>query len=147
MTGTEEKKIWVVTEEREDGTTFASAYDNEADANNYYNEMTAKYGAPAKLRLCETVLNRRGDYIPSDDAPWGTLRLDIKSEFVEGLMEDIIPSGHIKPGAAERFIGERATVVRRRTLERIDAIVRDETREELMSSHDDWCADALGMEH
>ncbi|MDR1966903.1 MAG: hypothetical protein LBQ36_09345 [Synergistaceae bacterium] len=139
-----EEKIWVILEHMDDGAIHAVAYDNEADADNYCMEMRARLDDPAKFRVIETELNRR-DSIPFDDAPWGALRLDIKSEFVEGLMEEMAPVGHIRPGAAERFAQEKIDLVRRRALERIDEIVTSETKEELMHSHDDWVL-SKGME-
>ena len=134
-----EEKIWIVTELKDDGSLQTSAYDNEADAKNYYIEMKARYAEGEKIRLQETVLNRREEYIPSDDAPWGALRVDVTSELVEGLMEDMVPLDQIKPGAAERFVCEKVDMVRRRTLDRLDEIIRKETRDELLACHDDWC--------
>lgn len=134
-----EEEIWIVAELKDDGTMLASAYDNEADANNYYIEMKARYADAGKVRMAGTVLNKRGEYIPSDDAPWGALRMDIKGEFVEGLMEDMVSLDQIKPGAASRFVCEKVEMVRRRTMDRIDEIIRNETREELLACRDDWC--------
>lgn len=134
-----EEKIWIVVETKGDGTLHASAYDNEADANNYYNEMKAREQDAVKVRIGETVLNRREEYIPSDESPWGALRMDIKSEFVEGLMEDMVPLDQIRPGAAERFVCERVEMVRRRTLDRIDEIIKQETKDELRVCQNDWC--------
>ena len=135
-----EEKIWVVVESMNDGTIHASAYDNEADASNFFIEMKTRYAdGETRVRMGETVLNRRAEYIPSDDKPWGAVRMDIGSEFVEGLMEDMVPLDQIRPGAAERFVCERIEMVRRRTLDRLDEIIRNETKEELMSCHDDWC--------
>lgn len=141
-----EEKIWVVTETRSDGTRAISAYDNQADAENYYTEMRAAGNPPAEIALEETVLNRREEFIPSDDTPWGALRMDIKSEFVEGLMEDMVPLDQIRPGAANRFICEKVEMVRRRTLDRLDEIVRKETREELKNCHEDWSRGSLRQE-
>jgi hypothetical protein len=133
-----DEKIWVVVEKKDDGHFVATAYDRETDANNYYIEMQARYHEFGdRVQIQETVLNRRDRDIPFDDAPWGALRLDIKSEFVEGLMEDMVPLDQIKPGAAERFVCEKIDMVRRRTLKRIDKILRDETKEELLVD-DDW---------
>lgn len=134
-----EEKIWVVVESKDDGTLHTTAYDNEADANNYYIEMKARYADAAKIRVTETVLNKRDEFIPSDETPWGALRVGIKGEFVEGLMEDMVPLDQIKPGAADRFICEKVEMVRRRTLDRIDEIIKNETREELLACRDDWC--------
>jgi hypothetical protein len=73
------------------------------------------------------------------------LRMDIKSEFVEGLMEDIIPTGQILPGAAERFVSEKSESIKKRAASRLDEIVKNETKEELMHSSDEWIR-AKGME-
>ncbi|MDR1138191.1 MAG: hypothetical protein LBK91_07690 [Synergistaceae bacterium] len=133
-----EEKIWVVIEKRDDGTLHAVAYDNATDADRYCMEMRERHGDRAHLAVTETELNRRDENLPFDDAPWGALRMDIKSEFVEGLMEDMASSDQIKPGAAERFLNEKAGTVRKRTLVKLDEIVERETREELMQSHEDW---------
>jgi hypothetical protein len=140
-----EEKIWVVIEKRDDDTVNAVAYDNVTDAENYCNEMRARAGNPARVRVMETELNRREEPIPFDDAPWGALRIDIKSEFVEGLMEDMVPLDQIMPGAAERFVHDRTDMVRRRTLDKLDVIVKDETREALLSTYEDWVS-SKGME-
>ncbi|MDL2263208.1 hypothetical protein LJC31_01000 [Synergistaceae bacterium OttesenSCG-928-I11] len=134
-----EEKIWIVVELKDDGGMQASAFDNEADAKNYFIEMRARYTDTARIRIQETVLNRREEYIPSDESPWGALRVDVTSELVEGLMEDMVPLDQIKPDAAHRFVCEKVEMVRRRTLDRIDEIIRKETREELLACHDDWC--------
>jgi hypothetical protein len=131
-------KVWVVIVSKADGSVEISVYDNEADANNYGTEMQARYhGGDGAVHVQGATLNRRDEHIESDDAPWGALRMDISSEFVEGLMEDMVPLDEIKPGAAEEFARERVDMVRRRALKRIDRIVKDETREELMT-HDEW---------
>ncbi|MDR1917029.1 MAG: hypothetical protein LBQ58_10695 [Synergistaceae bacterium] len=132
-----EGKIWIVVENAGD-TINAVAYDNENDAENYCLEMRARHEDKLKARVIETELNRHNEYIPSDDAPWGALRMDIKSEFVEGLMEDMVPLDQIKPGAAERFICEKVEMVRRRTLEHIAEIIKHETKDELLNSLYDW---------
>jgi hypothetical protein len=137
--GQTNEKIWVVIEMKKDGAVLASAYDNEADANNYSIEMQSR-GNGETVKLCETALNRREDFIPSDDTAWGAMRLDIKSEFVEGLMEDMVSLDQIKPGAADRFVCERVNMVRRRTMDRIEEILKNETREELLTCKEDWCA-------
>lgn len=129
--------IWVVAECGKD-TVNTAAYDNESDAENYCLEMRERRDGDSNISVIKTKLNRRDEYIPSDDAPWGMLRMDIKSEFVEGLMEDMVPSGRIKPGAAERFVSERVCMVRRRALERIDRIVTDETKDELIQTQNEW---------
>jgi hypothetical protein len=143
MAGKEEK-IWVVIEKK-DGAFRAVAYDNATDANHYCMEMRERHGPSADIAVAETEINRRDENIPFDDTPWGALRMDIKSEFVEGLMEEMAPSDRIKPGAAERFLNEKAGAVRKRALEKLDEIVERETREELMHSHDDWIQ-SKGME-
>ncbi|MDR1944208.1 MAG: hypothetical protein LBQ19_05240 [Synergistaceae bacterium] len=134
-----EEKIWVVIVKKEDGHVFTAAYDNESDANNYYIEMQARFNDGGEnIYIYQTILNRRDENIESDDAPWGALRIDIKSEFVEGLMEDMVPFDEIKPGSAEQFVRDRVDMVRRRTLKKIEEIVRDETKEELLVHDDDW---------
>jgi hypothetical protein len=132
------EKIWVVIEHSDDGTTNALAYDNEADAVNYCMEMKDRLGISSYVHVQETQLNHRELPIPYDDTPWGALRIDINSEFVEGLMEDMVPLDQIRPGAAERFVNEKIDMVRRRTIEQLDEIVKKETKEELLSTHDFW---------
>ena len=88
--------IWVVVEQGDDGALSAVAYDNETDAEHYAHEMKARKDGRERVVVIGTELNRRED-IPFDDAPWGVLRMDIKSEFVEGLMEDMIPPGQMLP--------------------------------------------------
>ncbi|MDR3280552.1 MAG: hypothetical protein LBT23_08565 [Synergistaceae bacterium] len=133
-----EEKIWVVIEKTDGDALDATAYDNEADANNYCQEMRALHENPSYGRIVMTDLIRRNEAIPSDDTPWGALRMDIKSEFVEGLMEDMVPLDQIRPGAAERFLHDKIEMVRRRTLEHIETIVKKETKEELIMAQDEW---------
>ena len=139
MQHTNEEKLWVVVELKDDGGIETSIYDNEADANNYYVEMKARYDDPSKVRISESALIRREEYIPSNDKPWGALRVDIKSEFVEGLMEDMVPLDQIRPGAAERFVCEKIDMVRKRTLDQLEDIIRLATQEQLKMCQDDWC--------
>jgi hypothetical protein len=143
MTGKSEK-IWVVLEHLDDGGINAVAYDNAADADNYALEMTARHGAHERIRILETGLNRRED-APFDDTPWGALWMDIKTEFVEGLMEDMVPVDRIVPGAAERFVTEKTDTVRKRAVSRLDEIVRNEMKDELLHSSDEWIR-GKGME-
>jgi hypothetical protein len=138
------EKIWVVLDCGSDGGKSAVAYDNETDADNYAHEMKERRKNPEHISVMGMELNRR-DEIPFDDTPWGALRLDIKSEFVEGLMEDMIPAEKINPGAAERFISEKIDAVRKRAASRLDEIVKNETKEELLHSYDEWIR-AKGME-
>jgi hypothetical protein len=138
------EKIWIVAEAGNSGISNIVAYDNKNDADNYALEMKVKKDDPERVRVIGTELNRR-DGIPFDDAPWGMLRMDIKSEFVEGLMEDMIPPGRILPGAAERFVSEKTGAIRKRAASRLDEIVKSETKEELMHSSDEWIR-AKGME-
>lgn len=133
-----EEKIWVVVELTEGGGIDASAFDNEADANNFFIEMKTRIGTDGVI-IKETVLNRRDEDIAFDDAPWGAVRVDIGSEFVEGLMEDMVPLDQIRPGAAEKFVCEHVEMVRKRALEKLDEIIKQETKEELKTCHDDWC--------
>ena len=106
--------------------------------------MKARKGDRERVVVIGTELNRRED-IPFDDAPWGALRMDIKSEFVEGLMEDMIPLDQILPGAAERFLTEKIDMVRKRAAPRIDEIVKSETKEELLHTYEEWIR-SKGME-
>jgi hypothetical protein len=140
-----DEKIWVVIEKGDDGAFHAVAYDNTTDAEHYYMEMRERRGASEVMAVAETELKRRDENLPFDDTPWGALRMDIKSEFVEGLMEEMASSDRIKPGAAERFLNEKAGEVRKRALVKLDEIVERETREELAHSHDDW-VQSKGME-
>ncbi|MDR1019377.1 MAG: hypothetical protein LBL73_01345 [Synergistaceae bacterium] len=131
------EKIWiVVVMKNEDGNLDASAYDNEPDASNYFVEMRARYGDGC-VHIQETSVNTRDGSSQYIDAPWGFLRMDLKSEFVEGLMEDIAQAGDIKPGAAESFAHDRADAVGRRMARRVGEIVLDETKDELMA-YDEW---------
>jgi hypothetical protein len=138
------EKIWIVVETEKDGATSMVAYDNETDADNYALEMGVKKDDPERVRVIGTELNRR-DEIPFDDTPWGMLRMDIKSEFVEGLMENIVPQNRILPGAAERFVSEKLDAIRQRAASKLDEIVKSETKEELVHSSDEWVM-AKGME-
>ncbi|MDR1516302.1 MAG: hypothetical protein LBS45_11470 [Synergistaceae bacterium] len=132
-----EEKIWiVVTIKDEDGRPNVSAYDNESDANNYLLEMRARYGENGVF-IQETTINSRDSSLQYIDAPWGFLRMDLKSEFVEGLMEDMAPAGAVKSGAAEMFAATRAEEVGRRMAKRVENIVMDETLEEL-KAYDEW---------
>jgi hypothetical protein len=139
------EKIWVVVESGADGHINAAAYDNETDAGNYAIEMGAMHGDKKRVKVVGTELIRRREGLPSDDAPWGMLRLDVKSEFVEGLMEEMIPAGRILPGAAERFVSEKMDTVRKRAASRFDEILKSETKEELVHTYEEW-ARAKGME-
>lgn len=138
MQGTREERVWTVVELKEAGVEV-SVYDNEADANNYYLEMKDRYDDANSVSIAESILRRRGEYIPSDDKPWGTLRMDITSEFVEGLMEEMVPLDQIRPGAAKKFVCEKIDMVRKRTLDRLDEIVLQETQEQLRVCQGDWC--------
>ncbi|MDR1510278.1 MAG: hypothetical protein LBS53_11630 [Synergistaceae bacterium] len=140
-----DEKIWVVIEKGDDGALHAVAYDNETDADHYCMEMRERHDGASRVTVLETELNRREENIPFDDTPWGALRMDIKSEFVEGLMEEMASFDRIIPGAAERFLNEKAGTVRKRALLKLDEIVEQETREELTHSHDDW-VQSKGME-
>jgi hypothetical protein len=136
MSERREEKIWiVVTIKDEDGRPNASAYDNESDANNYLLEMRAKYGESGVF-IQETALNSRDRSLPYIDAPWGFLRMDLKSEFVEGLMEEMAP-GEIKSGAADLFTASHVEEVGRRMAKRVEDIVLDETLEELRA-YEEW---------
>jgi hypothetical protein len=142
MSRENETKIWVVvTMGGDDGRVGVSAYDNEPDANNYFIEMRSRYGEKG-AHIMETAINSREVSLPYIDAPWGFLRMDLKSEFVEGLMEDMSPQGKIKPGAARQFTSERAADVSQRMLKKVENIFVDEIKEEL-KAHDDWryCTD------
>jgi hypothetical protein len=133
-----DEKIWVAIVSRGDGHPDITVYDNEADANNYQIEMQARYSdAESSVYVRQTNLNRRSGSAPLYDTPWGALLVDIKTDFVEGLMEDIVPLDEIKPGAAEQFVQESVDEVRKRILKRIEKIIRDETKEELLI-HDEW---------
>lgn len=136
-----EEKVWIVLEHKSDGTAESSVYDNEADANNFFIEMQARNKDPKNVRIEESVLIRRSDIneIDSDDGPWGTLRLDVNTEFVEGLMEEMAPPRQIRPGAAERFVNEKIDSVRRRARDRFERIVEEEMKEALRTSMEDWC--------
>jgi hypothetical protein len=137
MSQENEARIWiVVTTNGEDGRVSASAYDNEPDARNYFIEMRSRYGEKG-AHIQETVINSRDSSLPYIDAPWGFLRMDLNSEFVEGLMEDMSPSGRVKPGAVEQFASERAAAVSQRMLKRVEGIFADEIKEEL-KSHEEW---------
>ena len=138
------EKIWVVIEHSADGGAGVVVYDNPTDADHYAMEMTARGEERGRVRVIEADLNRRED-LPFDDAPWGALRMDIKSEFVEGLMEDMVPLDQILPGAAERFAAERVEMVRKRAASRIDEIVKSEMKEELLHTYEEW-ARAKGMD-
>jgi hypothetical protein len=137
MSREKEAKIWVVvTMNGDDGRVGVSAYDNEPDANNYFIEMRSRYGEKG-VHIQETAINSRDASLPYIDAPWGFLRMDLKSEFVEGLMEDMSPQGKIKPGAARQFASKRAADVSQRMLKKVENIFVDEIKEEL-KAHDDW---------
>ncbi len=138
---TMEEKVWIVVERKSDGTVGSSVYDNYADANNFYIEMQARYEDPKAVRIEESVLIRRADTedLDTDDRPWGSLRMDVNSEFVEGLMEDMVPLDKIRPGAAERFVCEKIDMVRKRAQDRFDKIMKEEMEEELKVCIDDWC--------
>lgn len=138
--------VWVVTEFQDGGKITTTVYDNESDAENYFNEMKDRYGDPGRVRIDRSMLIRRVTDITTDEAPWGALRIDIRSEFVEGLMEDMVPLDQIKPGAAEKFVCEKIDLVRKKTLEQLDEIVRNETIRELELSQQDWSG-VHDMEH
>ena len=139
------EKIWLVVVRRADGTINAVAYDNTTDAEHYASEMKVSKNEEDKVKVIETELNRREE-IPYDDTPWGALRMDIKSEFVEGLMEGMAPPDQILPGAAERFVNEKIDTVRKRAASRLDEIVKSETKEELLHTYEEWIR-GKGMEH
>ena len=138
------EKIWVVVVQRIDGPLNAVAYDNATDAEHCAQEMKVNRNEGDRVKVIETTLNRREE-LPYDDTPWGALRLDIKSEFVEGLMEDMAPPDQIPPGAAERFVSEKTDTVRKRTASRLDEIVKNETKEELLHTYEEWIR-GKGME-
>lgn len=135
---TQEQRIWIIAETKDDGSLLLSAYDNEADAENFYAEMKTRCDCD-KVRKIETALNRREEEIPTDDNAWGAQGFGISQEFVEGLMEDMVSLDEIRPGAANRFVCEKIDMVRRRTRDRFDEIVKDETRKELLACRTDWC--------
>jgi len=139
------EKIWVVIVQHIDGNINAVAYDNATDAEHYASEMKIDKKDGDRVKVIETTLNRREE-LPYADTPWGALRIDIKSEFVEGLMEDMAPPDQILPGAAERFVSEKTETVRIRAASRLDEIVKNETKEELLHTYDEWIR-AKGMEH
>jgi len=143
-----EEKIWIVTENKADGTAISSAYDNEADANNYFIEMQARRNGAETVRMNESVLIRRADIngIASDESPWGTLHMDVKSEFVEGLMEEMAPQDKIPPGAAERFVSEKIDMVRKRAQGTFEQAMQEAMREELRVCMEEWCG-FDNMEH
>jgi hypothetical protein len=138
------EKIWLVLVRRAGDSVNAVAYDNETDAENYASEMNVNKNEEDRIKVIETVLNRREE-IPYDDASWGGLRIDIKSEFVEGLMEDMAPTAQILPGAAERFVSEKIDKVRKRAESRLNEIVKSETKEELLQTYEEWIR-GKGME-
>lgn len=143
-----EEKVWIVLEQRPDGTAESSVFDNEADANNFFIEMQARNKDPRSVRLEESVLIRRSDIdkINSDDSPWGSFRVEINTEFLESLMGEMAPSEQIRPGAAERFVNEKIGSVRKRAEDRIGQIVEEEMKEELRVCMEDWCG-YTDMEH
>ena len=61
-------------------------------------------------------------------------------------MEDMVPLDQIKPGAAKKFVCEKIDLVRKKTLEQLDEIVRNETIRELELSQQDWSG-VHDMEH
>jgi len=138
------EKIWVVVVQSADGTINAVTYDNATDAEHYGLEMKVNKNGEDRVKVIETTLNRREE-LPYDDTPWGALRIDIKSEFVEGLMEDMAPLDKIPPETAERFLSEKIDSVRKRTASRLDEIVKNETKEELLHTYEEWIR-AKGME-
>ena len=139
------EKIWLVIVRSADGTINAVAYDNATDAEHCESEMKVSKNDSDKVKVIETELNRREE-LPYDDAPWGALRMDIKSEFVEGLMEGMASPDQILPGAAERFVNEKSDAVRKRAASRLDEIVKNETKEELLHTYEEWIR-GKGMEH
>lgn len=140
----EEEKVWIVLEHRPDGSVGTSVFDNEADANNFCIEMQARTNDQRAVHVEESILIRRGDMemIDSDDRPWGSVRVDANSEFIEGLMEEMVPIDQIRPGAAERFACEKIDMVRKRAQGRFDQIVKEEMEEALKTCMDDWCGHA-----
>lgn len=136
-----EEKVWAVVEMKENGEMDVSVFDNEADATNYCIEMQARHENKKEVQMQQTILNRRDADIATDDAPWGALRFDVKTEFVEGLMEDMVPFDQIRPGAAERFVCEKIPMVRRRALDRLHEILKQETQDALNVCQKDWCGD------
>lgn len=136
-----EEKVWIVAEKRPDGGSQFSVYDNYADANNFCIEMQALRGDIKAVRVEESVLVRRADTagITVNDRPWGSLRVDVKSEFVEGLMEDMAHSEKIRPGAAEKFVNEKGAIVGKKAEDRIGEIVKKELEDELRVCMEDWC--------
>jgi len=138
------EKIWLVIVQKSDGPITAVAYDNSTDAEHYAQEMRIGKKEGDRVKVIGTILNRREE-LPYDDTPWGALRIDIKSEFVEGLIEDMASLERILPGAAERFVSEKSDMVRRRAASRLDEIVKSETKEELLQTYEEWIT-SKGME-
>lgn len=146
MENSRNETVWVVTECKDGEKMETTVFDNESDADNYFNEMKDRYKEPNRVRINKSVLIRRDTDVAVDETPWGALHIDIRSEFVEGLMEDMVPLDQIKPGAAEKFVCERIDLVRRKTLEQLEEIVKNETIRELELSQQDWSG-VYDMEH
>lgn len=130
--------VWVVTNSKDDGQVETAVYSNESDAEHFFNEMKDRYGAEAKVYINKNTIVKRDPEAKTNEAPWGMLRMDIHSEFVEGLLEEMDLPDNIKPCVAEKFVCEKIDLLRKRTASNIEKIVKDEAVKEIESTLAEW---------
>ncbi len=128
--------VWVVTNIKDDGHVETAVYCNESDAANFYEEMKGDSGKNVHMSEC-AVIYRDSDSA-SGDVHWGMLRMDISSEFVEGLLEEMDLPDNIKPEVAEKFVCEKIDHLRKKAVTNIEKIVKTETAKEIESSLAKW---------
>ena len=130
--------VWVVTNIKSDDLVETAVFSNESDADHFFNEMKGRSGAEANVHINKSVLVKRDPETKTNETPWGMLRMDIHSEFVEGLLEEMDLPDNIKPCVAEKFVCEKIDLLRKRTVTNIEKIVKDEAVKEIESTLAEW---------
>lgn len=123
-------KVWVVVHRTCDGTLDAEVFENRADAESFKLESAETSDlacTPENVRLVETSIRRR-EALASDDAAWGIPMLDIDSEYIEGLLEEISPQAGVEAIVAEHMLKEKREKIEKEARARVRDLLCDELR-------------------
>ena len=131
------ERVWIVIQDASGEGFLVSAFDNEADASNYFMERKTSMGDrhDGSLRMSDTLLMRRDMMMPRQDLPWGMMAPDLNKEFVEGLLEEYVPDGKFTPDTTERFLKDKKDDIYKRAQAKFNDYIRDE----LHVCVDEWC--------
>ena len=133
-----EEKVWIVVHRTCDGTFDAEVFENKADAQSFYldsAETKAISCSPENTALIETTIHRR-ESPAADDGAWGIPMLDIDSEYVEGLLEEVSPGASVSAAKAEQVLKDKRAKIEKAAKERLRCLLCDELRHGLEEMED-----------